>query len=135
MTNIYETTDRLIDERLDQLRALGWDVDQQLQPASALADGRSHQPTMLFVRLVSAVRLLYQLHRIDAKGRCQICTDRPRLRRTRTRPCTVYSALSFYLTQHDELVLPELPRPPTAQPRQLSDAEQTMELPRIRGGQ
>ncbi len=127
MTTLYTTVDRLIGEQLDELLALGWEVDEQLEPLTAETDEFSHQPAMPFVRLISAVRFLYQKHAVDAKGRCRICIERGRLwRRTRAQPCTVHAALSFYLTQHDDLVLAELPRSPTF------DAEQTIELPRIR---
>ena len=68
MTTIYETTDRLIGEHVDELLALAWDIDEQLRPMSAEADERGHRPTMPFVRLIAAVHLLYQQHGVDAKG-------------------------------------------------------------------
>ena len=134
MTTLYTTMDRLIGEHLDELLALGWEVDEQLRSAATETDEPSHQPTMPFVRVISAVRLLHQKHTVDAKGRCRICTERRRFwHRTRTQPCTVHSAFSFYLTQSDELVLSEIPRPraaPGRPPLEL-DLRPTIELPRI----
>jgi len=133
MTTIYETTDRLIGEHVDELLALAWDIDEQPRPMSAEADERGHRPTMPFVRLIAAVHLLYQQHGVDAKGRCHICAERTRVWCTRTRPCTVYAALSFFLTQPDELVLHDIPRPPpTQQSPPVTDLQRTVELPRIR---
>jgi len=87
MTSIYQTTDRLIGEHLDELLTAAWELDTR------------------FVRLVCAARSLRERHRIDAHGRCRTCTRRRRLRRTRARPCTVHVALAYYLTQPAELVL------------------------------
>ena len=107
MTTIYHTTDRLIDEQLDALFATAWQLDNQ------------------FARLVAAARSLHEQHRVNAKGRCRICSRRPPLRCTSMRICTVYAALSFYLTQPNDLVLREIPRP-------MFDVDQTIELPSIR---
>ena len=86
MSSIYETTDRLIGEHLDALLAVAWEADDRLGPEFTHTFESSCQPSMLFVRLVSAARLLYQGHSVDAKGRCRICTTRVRWwRRVRTR--------------------------------------------------
>jgi hypothetical protein len=133
MTTIYETTDRLIGEQLDALLTIAWQLDHRQHAIPADSDEFSHRPTMPIVRLVGAARLLYQQHCVDAKGRCRICARRVRWWPSWIRPCTVYAALNFYLTQPDELVLRELPRPPTALPRpSISDTEQTIEFLRIR---
>jgi hypothetical protein len=109
MTSLYATTSRLIDEYLEALLT-----------ASQLLDGGTNDSNSQFVRLAGAGLALAQQHTVDSKGRCRICTRRRHLRRRRMRPCSVYSALSFYLTQPDELVqqvLPELiPARPAPEP-------------------
>jgi hypothetical protein len=105
MTSIYATTSRLIDECLEALLA-----------ASQLLDGRTNDSNSQFVRLAGAGLALARQHTVDGKGRCRICTRRRRLRRRRMRPCSVYSALSFYLTQPDELVQQVLPELASARP-------------------
>lgn len=129
MTSIYETTDRLIGEHLDALLEIGWQVDDVV--LSMLADRMVFpERSAQFVRLVWAVRSLCLQHRKDARGRCRICVKRGRLRRRRlARPCTVYSALSFFLTQPDDLVLRDIPKPVTMPPP--LRAEQTVRLPTI----
>ena len=102
MTSVYATTDRLIAERLDALAA------------AVCVEGGA----IPFARLVGAVVLLRDQHRIGATGRCRICIRRRRLHRRLARPCTVHSALGFFLTQPDELVLPEL--------HAITDAESAM---------
>lgn len=106
LTSVHANTDRLIAERLNALAA-----------AACAADDRP------FLRLVAAALHLREQHRIDATGRCRICKRR-RIRPSRARPCTVHTALGFFLTQPDELVQPELPHPVT-------DAERTTPLPRL----
>lgn len=138
MTTLYTTMDRLIGEHLDELLTLGWEVDEQLRSAAIETDEPSHQPTMPFARLISAVRLLYQKHTVDAKGRCRICTERGRFwRRMRVQQCFVHAVLSFYLVQSDEVVLSEITRSRTVQRRRRPlrlDLRPTIELPRIRDG-
>lgn len=92
MTTVYTTTDRLITEQLSAL-------------AAAVSDGNATP----FARLVGAAILLHDQHRIDARGHCRFCPRRRLLRRL-ARSCTVHSALGFFLTQPDKLVLPELPQ-------------------------
>lgn len=112
MSSVYETTGRLLGEHLDALLEAGWYVEDLLADQAGASGGATERNAQ-FVRLISAAQSLYWQHAVDAKGRCRICTRRSRLRRTRLRPCTVYSALSFYLTQPDELVLRDIPRPAT----------------------
>jgi hypothetical protein len=133
VTSIYETTDRLIDEELNELLVLAWDMDDR-SPSDSAEPG--HRLTMPLVRLISAALLMHQRHNIDTRGRCRICTSRGRLwRRVRMQPCTVYAALNFYLTQPDGLVLRDMHRPRARpMPRPAPDTLPTIELPRIRDG-
>jgi hypothetical protein len=105
MTSLYATTSRLIEERLEALLNAG-------QPL----DGRTDDSNAQLMRLAGAGLALAQQHTVDGKGRCRICTRRRRLYRRRMRPCSVYSALSFYLTQPDELVQQVLPELAPARP-------------------
>ena len=119
MTSLYTTTSRLVGEYLDALLGLGWRLDD-------LDD----DPDLRVVRLAGAALALTQQHAIDSKGRCRICTRRRHLRRTRTRPCTVYAALSFYLTQPYELALRQFARPGVDRSRPTApEAETTVRLP------
>lgn len=121
MTSIYDTTSRLIGEYLDALLSASW------QP-----DGIESDRDMRVVRLVAAAMALCRQHEVDGKGRCQVCTRRRAVRRRRLRPCTVYAVMNFYLTQPDELVLPQLPERHAHQVQHTSpEAEATVRLPRI----
>ena len=118
MSSIYATTGRLVTEHLDELLATGWKLT--FDSSLVTTDPR-------VVRLVGAALSLVQQHTVDSHGRCQFCTRRRAARRTRMRPCTVYSAMSFYLTQPDELVLPQIPGPRWAGP----DSAATLRLPKL----
>jgi hypothetical protein len=81
---------------LDALLAARWLLDQPwTEPADVLAAPVARRD---FVRLVAAVMSRHQRHAVDHQGRCRIGTRRRRVRRIRTRPGTVYSALHCYLS-------------------------------------
>lgn len=109
MTTPYTNMHRLLGEQLDELLALVWEVDEQLQPAVAEFEEPSHQPTVPFARLISAARFLHRQHTVDAKaavasapGEDDSCGAR------QSNPCSVHAALSFYLVQPDEIVLSKI---------------------------
>jgi hypothetical protein len=115
MSSVYETTGRLLGERLEALLEVGWHVDDLLADQAGVSTGTTEECAQ-FVRLISAAQSLYWQHAVDPRGRCRICVRRSRRWRARLRPCTVYAALSFYLTQPDELVLRDVPRPVSQHP-------------------
>lgn len=59
----YETTGRLLDERLDTLLAVGWLVDNLLTGQTG-GDGSATEQHAQFVRLVSAARSLQWRHAV-----------------------------------------------------------------------
>lgn len=119
VTAMYVTTSRLIVERLEAALATAWQFEHQV------AD-----PDVSLVRVVGAGLALIRQHTVDGKGRCRICIQRRRWRRVRRRPCTVYGALMFYLTQPDALVLRQLSEPDRSG-GEPNAAERTVRLPRL----
>jgi hypothetical protein len=86
---VYQAYERLLSELQDQL--LTGEVVSDRTTIERL------------IRVVGAVLLLHDRHRIDQSGRCSICWPTPR---TWWRPwpkrsvCTVHAAFSFFFQQH-----------------------------------
>jgi hypothetical protein len=93
-TTLYKAYGRELTELLEQVLA-----------GDLVADRAAGER---LVRSLGALVRLQERHRVDEHGRCSTCRSAPRAwwpwpKRV---PCTVHSALSFYLRQPDWAVLP-----------------------------
>ncbi len=96
MSNVWETRNRLLLERLERL--VGQLRNAEPIPATALEEQT--------VRLLAVVIMLLRKHRVNKRGQCRYCSWRImtwRLGHGRPR-CTVYRSFDFAMSQGLEQV-------------------------------
>lgn len=95
MSNVWETRQLLMLERLDELA-------DRLRSKQPIAPAALEEQT---VRLLAGVVMLLRQHKVNKRGQCRFCAASRRWRFWRRRPrCTVYLSLDFAMNQRLDMV-------------------------------